>query len=75
MAGVWAHPQLLARRRWTTVPTEAGAVPALLPPGANGADQPRMDAVPALGQHTDALLASLGYDTDQIAQLRVQGAV
>jgi crotonobetainyl-CoA:carnitine CoA-transferase CaiB-like acyl-CoA transferase len=30
---------------------------------------------PALGEHTDAVLADLGYDTDQIAALRDKGAV
>jgi len=75
MADVWAHPQLHARQRWSTVPTAAGDVPALLPPGASATDAPRMNAVPALGQHTDAVLASLGYDAEQIATLRAQGAV
>ena len=75
MAEVWAHPQLQARKRWTSVQTPVGEVPALLPPGSWSGGAPRMDAVPALGQHTDALLASLGYDADQIAALRAQGAV
>jgi crotonobetainyl-CoA:carnitine CoA-transferase CaiB-like acyl-CoA transferase len=30
---------------------------------------------PTLGQHTDAVLAELGYDTAQIAGLRTRGAV
>ena len=75
MAEVWAHPQLRARGRWTEVSTPAGPVPALLPPGANDADDARMDAVPALGAHTDALLAELGLDAAAIARLREQGAV
>src|ERR1700742_5156973 len=33
MHDVWAHPQLKARERWTSVHTSAGDVPALLPPG------------------------------------------
>lgn len=57
MAGLWAHPQLAARNRWVDVETAAGPVPALLPPGQTGA---RMDAVPAVGQHTAAILAELG---------------
>ncbi len=75
MAEVWAHPQLRARGRWTEVATPAGPVPALLPPGANDANDARMDAVPALGAHTDALLAELGLDAAAIARLREQGAV
>jgi len=57
------------------VETEAGVIPALLPPGADARDLPRMDAVPALGRHTDAILAELGLGAPEIAQLRDQGAV
>ena len=75
MAQVWAHPQLQARQRWTSVDTAVGPVPALLPPGSWSKRPPRMDPVPSLGQHTDALLAELGYTAQQIASLRDQGAV
>ena len=73
MAGLWAHPQLQARQRWRTVETPAGAVAALLPPGAHSGFESRMDAVPAVGQHTEALLRELGYDAAAIEGLR--GAV
>ena len=75
MAQVWAHPQLAARRRWREVDTPAGPVAALLPPGSRDGDGPRMDAVPALGQHTDAILAGLGYGPEQIAALRAGSVV
>jgi itaconate CoA-transferase len=75
LEAVWQHPQLQARGRWRSVDTPAGPVPALLPPGASHADEPRMDAVPALGQHTQAILAELGYSDSAIAQLRAQGVV
>ena len=75
MAEVWAHPQLKARERWTEVATSVGTVPALLPPGSWSKGAPRMDAVPALGQHTDAILAGLGYSVEQIQGLRAEGAV
>jgi len=75
MADVWAHPQLKARGRWTEVGTPAGPIPALLPPGASAADAPRMDDIPALGAHTDAILAGLGYDADAIGRLRADRAI
>ncbi|SDH61229.1 itaconate CoA-transferase [Pseudomonas benzenivorans] len=75
MAGVWAHPQLKARERWVEVDSPAGPLPALLPPGRNTAFEPRMDAVPALGQHSDSLLAELGYAATDIQRLRERGAI
>ena len=75
MAEVWAHPQLKARGRWRQVDTSAGAIPALLPPGSWQHGEPRMDAVPALGQHTDAILSRYGYSAEAIAALRDQGVV
>ena len=75
MAGVWAHPQLQARQRWSEVDSPSGRLPALLPPGRNAAFAPRMDPIPALGQHTDALLAELGYAPADIQRLHEQGAV
>lgn len=75
MHGVWAHAQLSARRRWTEVQTPGGMVPALWPPGQSAETAPRMDAVPALGQHTDAILAELGYGTADIAALRAAKVV
>jgi crotonobetainyl-CoA:carnitine CoA-transferase CaiB-like acyl-CoA transferase len=67
---VWAHPQLKARERWQEVGTAAGAVPALLPPGLPTGFAPRMDPVPALGEHTEAILRELGYDSARIDTLR-----
>ena len=72
---VQAHPQLSARKRWAEVDTPAGKVPVLIPPGAAAGDNPRMDAVPALGQHTDAILRQLGYADDTIANLRSSHAI
>ena len=69
MAGVWAHPQLQARGRWTQVGTPAGEVPALLPPGRSSAFDYRMDPVPAVGQHTEVILAELGWTAEQIRAL------
>ena len=54
------HPQLAARGRWVQVRTPAGPIPALLPPHNLQHAPPRMGAVPALGEHTDEVLAELG---------------
>ena len=77
MAEVWAHPQLKARGRWTEVGSPQGPLPAMLPPGSWGGEAggPRMDPVPALGQHTDAILAELGYGATEIEALHVAQAV
>jgi itaconate CoA-transferase len=69
---LWAHPQLKARERWREVGSPAGPLPALLPPGSWDDGDPRLDPVPALGEHSDAILAELGFDA---AALRAAGAV
>ncbi|MDP2263724.1 MAG: CoA transferase, partial [Hydrogenophaga sp.] len=75
MAGLWAHPQLKARGRWHDVATPVGDIPALLPPGRNNSFDYRMDAIPAVGQHTQAILRELGHDEAAIAALRQAGAI
>jgi len=63
-----AHPQLSARDRWRTVDTPSGPVQALLPPVTVPGREPAMGAVPALGEHTAAVLAELG-----LAELGLEG--
>jgi itaconate CoA-transferase len=75
MQALWEHAQLAARQRWVEIDTPAGAVPALLPPGTPSAYVPRMDPVPALGEHTEKILESLGYHSSQVAELRAQNAI
>jgi crotonobetainyl-CoA:carnitine CoA-transferase CaiB-like acyl-CoA transferase len=76
MREFWVHPQLAARERWREVGSPVGSIPALLPPGQwDDGDGPRMDPVPALGEHTDALLSELGYDPETIAALRATQAI
>ena len=74
MADVWAHPQLAARRRWHEVATPAGPVPALVPPGLVG-PEPRMDPVPALGQHTRLILTELGFASEHVDELAAAGLI
>jgi crotonobetainyl-CoA:carnitine CoA-transferase CaiB-like acyl-CoA transferase len=69
---------LAARGRWREVGSAAGPLPALLPPGQGpGPDEPgpRMAAVPAVGQHTDAVLGELGLSSSAIAALREARAI
>ncbi|MDM0037727.1 CaiB/BaiF CoA-transferase family protein [Variovorax sp. J22G21] len=75
MAGLWAHPQLKARERWREIGSPAGAIPALLPPGRQSAFDYRMDAVPAIGEHTEAILRGLGRSDADIAALRAAEAI
>ena len=75
MKGVWNHPQLAARERWGSIPTPVGQIPSLLPPASNSAFEPRMDAIPALGEHTDSILREIGLSDDQIEQMRSQGTI
>ena len=75
MADLYAHAQLKARDRWREIGSPVGPLPALLPPGAWTDAPPRMDPVPKLGEHTDAILVELGYDAAAIADLRTAGAV
>ena len=53
-----------------------GAVAALLPPiTLPGGDEARMGDVPALGEHTEALLRAVGMTDEEIAALRRDGVV
>ncbi|MGP4110608.1 CaiB/BaiF CoA transferase family protein [Streptomyces sp. 4N509B] len=69
------HPVLAGRQRWRWVRTPGGRVPALLPPVDLAGVTPRMDPVPALGEHTGSILAELGYDAAAVDGLRAEGVV
>jgi crotonobetainyl-CoA:carnitine CoA-transferase CaiB-like acyl-CoA transferase len=60
MADVWAHPQLRARQRWTTVESPSGLLPTLKPPASQSAFEPRLGPIPGVGQHNEAILKELG---------------
>ena len=59
MAALWAHPQLAARGRWREFGSPVGPLPGLKPVSGAGWE-PRLDPVPALGEHTEAILAEFG---------------
>jgi len=56
------HPQLAARGRWREVGSPVGSLLTLLPVTTLGGAEPRMDAVPALGEHTASVLLEMGYE-------------
>ncbi|GAA1269549.1 CaiB/BaiF CoA-transferase family protein [Streptomyces javensis] len=71
-----AHPVLGARGRWRSVRIPGGStVPALLPPVDLAGTVPRMDGVPAAGEHTSSVLAELGYGTADIESLSTEHAI
>jgi itaconate CoA-transferase len=71
-----AHPVLSGRDRWRDVPIPGGVmVPALLPPADLAGTEARMDAVPAAGEHTDTVLAELGYSAADIDDLRADHVI
>jgi itaconate CoA-transferase len=74
MHGVWEHPQLKARDRWRVVDSPNGEIPALLPPGG-AAFEHRMDPIPSVGQHTDSILAELGFSPADVDNLRTTGGI
>jgi crotonobetainyl-CoA:carnitine CoA-transferase CaiB-like acyl-CoA transferase len=75
MAQLWDHPQLSARQRWQEVSSPVGQLSALLPPGVNSAYSARMDGIPAVGQHTQAILQECGISLDDMAAMKAQGAI
>ncbi|WP_016835841.1 CaiB/BaiF CoA transferase family protein [Herbaspirillum lusitanum] len=65
-----SHPQFTQRGRWRQVDSPVGPVEMLLPPVTSDDFEPQLGAVPAVGQHTDSVLAALGFDSAAIAALR-----
>jgi len=55
VAEVLEHPQLAARDRWVTVDSPGGPVRTLLPPITLPGRAPRLDPIPAVGEHTAAI--------------------
>lgn len=74
MADLAHHPQLAARDRWRDVDTPAGPRRALRPPVDVPDGEAAMGAVPAVGEHTDAVLGWLGYSPADVARMRADGA-
>jgi itaconate CoA-transferase len=64
------HPQVLSRGRLLDVETPGGGHAGVLRAPFNivGVDEPP-SAIPAVGEHTDAILNELGYDAEAIRRL------
>jgi itaconate CoA-transferase len=69
------HPQLEARGRWREVGSPVGPLRALLPPAIMDGEEPVMAPIPEVGEHTDNILAELGYSDDAVASLRQSAAI
>ena len=74
MQEFWRHPQLAARGRWARVGSPEGQLDVLKSPLNLEGIEPRMEAVPALGEHTRPILLELGYDAAAIDRLAAEGA-
>jgi itaconate CoA-transferase len=75
MEEFWRHPQLQARGRWRSVHSPAGELAMLKPPFNLDGMEPRLDPIPAVGEHTQALLAELGYSEAERDRLRGERAI
>jgi itaconate CoA-transferase len=75
MQEFWEHPQLQVRERWREVDSPVGQLQALLPPVTMRNVEPRMDPIPALGEQTEQILRSLGYQDEQISRLRAERVI
>ncbi len=69
------HPQLVERDRWQDVESPVGTISALKPPVIMEGVAPRMGPIPAIGEQTEAILRSLGYDDARIEQLRADRVI
>jgi itaconate CoA-transferase len=71
IAGVVEHPQALAREMFVTANSQVGELPLVRFPLA-GAGERR---IPAIGEHTEQILAEAGYSPDEIGRMRDAGVV
>ena len=69
------HPQLAERDVWREIGSPAGVLRAMIPPVRMAGVAPALGPVPALGQHTDAILRELGVNGDTIARWRREGVI
>ena len=69
------HPQLAASDSWREIESPVGRLRALRPPVRLDGVEPAMGPIPTVGQHSEAVLAELGFDHELIAQWRQTGVI
>jgi itaconate CoA-transferase len=69
------HPQLAGRHAWRQVDSPAGPVRALVPPVRMEDVEPMMGGIPALGQHSESILAELGFEAPTIERWKQEGVI
>jgi itaconate CoA-transferase len=72
---VLSHPQLTERDRWREIGSPVGPVLGLLPPPESPDWDWRLDPIPALGEHTEPVLAELGFSAADLADMRAAGVI
>ncbi len=75
MKAVWQHPQLRALQRFVEIDSPAGRIETLEPPGRSSDYNPRLGAVPDLGEHTRQILESLDFSAQEIGQMREDAVI
>jgi len=72
---VWTHAQFKARSRWREMGSPAGPIATLLPPATHDGFEARIGAIPAVGEHTGAILREVGLADTEIAELHAAAAI
>ncbi|MBT8146523.1 MAG: CoA transferase [Gammaproteobacteria bacterium] len=75
MTAVWNHPQLHALKRIVEIETPNGPVKSFRSPGNNNSFQHKTGSVPDIGEHSMSILAELGFEENDIAQLKAKQVI
>jgi itaconate CoA-transferase len=75
IAQVLAHPQVAARKLVREAESPVGRVPVVANALKMSGSEARYDRIPGLGEDSDAILRELGYDREQIANLRTEKVI
>ncbi|UUI02467.1 CoA transferase [Oceanobacillus jeddahense] len=70
MKQFFEHPQLMKRNRWFDMETPVGPIKSLLPPVLQSKDELNLTPIPEIGEQSESILQELGWDGEQIEQLR-----